>query len=153
MRKTILALALLLTSTAGFAQRAQEIFDSYRGKENVQVVDMDKAAIDMSKAYVPNEAVKASMDHVDSMTLAMTSDEAQRKDLADKLETLKDAGFAQSTITTAEAKIKVMFKTEDDIVTEMVTLVDMEQATVATLAKGKLTPEDVKALSQMNQQK
>ena len=152
MKKILFTFALLLTSLAGFAQKASDIVDEFKNENGVEVQVIPRMMLQMGLAQAPDEKTKEvgkKMDEMTAMSLGKASEEVRGRYL-EKVATLTDNGYElYEEVEEGGAKVKILTKTENDVVTELVNVVEAGGEFAFIIIKGKFTKEDMEVLKGM----
>ena len=146
MKKIGILLVMMLMSVSTFAQQAQKIIDDCRGKDNIQVVDMDKNMLSLASALAKTDAEKQLMKSAESISMAIISDENAVGDIQKKLDGLTEYGYGSTKVSQEEVDANVFVKTDGETVTEAISLIYAKGYHVLSLVKGKFSVEQLAAL-------
>ena len=136
----------MLMSIGTFAQQAKKIIDDCRGKDNIQMVDMDKNMWSLASALAKTEVEKQLMKSIESMSSAIISDENTVGEIQKKLDGLTEYGYSSTKVSQDGVDTNVFAKTDGETVTEVIFLFYVKGHPVLSFAKGKISVEQLAAL-------
>lgn len=124
MKKLLFVFALMLVSTSAFSQTVEKLFNEFKDKAGVQVVNFDKASLAMFAAATESEKVKKTIDNIDAIKILHIEDNAKTcKQFAKKVDKLKTEGFETLVNVKEEDKTTHIFtRSNGDIIDGLIIL-------------------------------
>ena len=154
MKKIIMMFALMLMATTNLmAQTADDIFNEFKDKPNVQFVNLPKALMSLAANGVEDQDKKDLLKKMDSMRVLDIEDDAQLlKQFEKKVQTLSKKGYEQMVNSNDDGeKAQVLVKTKGDAITEMLVIsIDGTEGAMIQIC-GNIRPEDVNKLKDIGQ--
>ena len=80
MKKIVLLFAMVLMSISGFAQ-ADKIINSYKDNSGIQIIELNKAMLEMVAGAAKSDEEKEALKSVDSMTMGMIGSDELAKEI------------------------------------------------------------------------
>ncbi|MBR5655178.1 MAG: DUF4252 domain-containing protein [Prevotella sp.] len=149
MKKIIFMLALMLSAATNLsAQTADDIFDAFKDKPNVQFVNLPKAMMNLASNAVEDNDKKELMKKMDSMRIMnIEEDEQLLKEFSEKVQKLSKKDYEQMVNSNEDGeKTLVLVKTKNDSIKEMLVIhIESDEGAMVQIC-GDIRPEDVKKL-------
>ncbi|MCR4582668.1 MAG: DUF4252 domain-containing protein [Prevotella sp.] len=146
MKKVLFSLLLLFVSIGASAQTAKELVDSYRGKDSIQVMDVNKQMLAFAIGALKTEEEKAAMRSVDHMTAGVITSQTLYNEICQKFAVLEQNGYGAMDIDKDGVKAKVYAKIEGEFITEIVLLGSGKGTCMFSFITGKFTEEQIGSL-------
>jgi len=148
-KKMNLMLALLIyVATSAMAQTVDHLFNEFKGKPNVEYIDVPKSMMGLAAGSVKGEKGAELLKKIDSIRILSFEGNKQLKAKFEKrVETLSKKGYEQMVNSSEEGeKAQVLVKTEGETVTEMLVVsIDGDECALVQIC-GKIRPEDMQKL-------
>jgi hypothetical protein len=142
-------LALMLSAATNLsAQTADDIFDAFKDKPNVQFVNLPKAMMNLASNAVEDNDKKELMKKMDSMRIMNIEDDEQLlKEFSEKVQKLSKKDYEQMVNSNEDGeKTLVLVKTKNDSIKEMLVIhIESDEGAMVQIC-GDIRPEDVKKL-------
>lgn len=124
MKKILFVFALMLVSTSAFSQTVEKIFNEFKDKPGVQVVNLDKASLSMFAGATKNEKSKKTIDNIDAIKIMHIEDNAKTcKQFAKKVDKLKTEGFETLVnVKEEDETTRIFTHSNGDIIDELIIL-------------------------------
>ena len=145
MKKIVLLFAMVLMSISGFAQ-ADKIINSYKDNSGIQIIELNKAMLEMVAGAAKSDEEKEALKSVDSMTMGMIGSDELAKEIMGKLEVLESQGYGRINVNKDDAQANVFAKKDGDFITEIVMVAKARGNNVLALIKGKFNADQMESL-------
>ena len=145
MKKIVLLFAMVLMSISGFAQ-ADKIINSYKDNSGIQIIELNKAMLEMVASAAKSDEEKEALKSVDSMTMGMIGSDELAKEIMGKLEVLESQGYSRINVNRDDAQATVFAKKDGDFITEIVMVAKAQGNNVLALIKGKFNADQMESL-------
>lgn len=145
MKKIVLLFAMVLMSISGFAQ-ADKIINSYKDNSGIQIIELNKAMLEMVASAAKSDEEKEALKSVDSMTMGMIGSDELAKEIMGKLEVLESQGYSRINVNKDDAQANVFAKKDGDFITEIVMVAKARGNNVLALIKGKFNADQMESL-------
>jgi len=145
MKKIVFLFAMMLMSISGFAQ-ADKIINSYKDNAGIQLIELNKAMLEMVASAAKTAEEKEALKSVDSMTMGMIGSDELAKEILEKLKVLESQGYGKMDIKEEKVNATVYLKQADGIISEILMVANAEGHNVLTLMKGKFNAEQMQSL-------
>ena len=145
MKKIVLLFAMVLMSISGFAQ-ADKIINSYKDNSGIQIIELNKAMLEMVASAAKSDEEKEALKSVDSMTMGMIGSDELAKEIMGKLEVLESQGYGKMDVKEEGVKAVVYLKQADNIISEILMVANAEGHNVLTLMKGNFNADQMESL-------
>ena len=145
MKKIVLLFAMVLMSISGFAQ-ADKIINSYKDNSGIQIIELNKAMLEMVASAAKSDEEKEALKSVDSMTMGMIGSDELAKEIMGKLEVLESQGYGRINVNRDDAQANVFAKKDGDFITEIVMVAKARGNNVLALIKGKFNADQMESL-------
>lgn len=124
MKKLLFVFALMLVSTSAFSQTVEKIFNEFKDKPGVQVVNLDKAILSMFAGATKNEKSKKTIDNIDAIKIMHIEDNAKTcKQFAKKVDKLKTEGFETLVnVKEEDETTRIFTHSNGDLIDELIIL-------------------------------
>jgi hypothetical protein len=154
MKKLIFTIALLIASVASFAQKTavDDIINHFKGKENVQLIDLPKAMIGMAMGKVDDADVKAILSNINHVRVITMDDCSKkvRKNFAEDVTKLNGNGYEEMVRANDNGdKALIMTKMKGDDITEVLILDDEPDECNFVQILGTIKKQDIDKLVNM----
>ena len=131
------------------AQTVEDLFKEFKGKTNVEYIEVPKMMMSMASSFVKNDDggdIIKRVDHVRILNIDNNSELCNT--FAQRAMTLKRNGYETMVNSNEEnEKTLILVKTKNENITEMVIL-DISQNDCSLIQiKGKLRPSDMEKLN------
>ena len=149
MKKIIFMLALMLSAATQLsAQTADDIFNAFKDKPNVQFVNLPKTMMSLASTAVEDNDQKELLKKMDSMRIMnIEEDEQLLKEFTEKVQKLSKKDYEQMVNSNEDGeKTLVLVKTKNDSIKEMLVIhIESDEGAMVQIC-GDIRPEDVKKL-------
>lgn len=145
MKKIVLLFAMVLMSISGFAQ-ADKIINSFKDNAGVQIIELNKAMLEMVASAAKSTEEKEALKSVDSMTMGMIGSDEIANEILGKLEVLENQGYGKMDVSEEGVKATVYLKQADGIISEILMVANAKGHNVLTLMKGKFNADQMESL-------
>lgn len=154
MKKIILMLTLMFVAATNLsAQTADDIFNAFKDKPNVEYVNLPKAMMSLAAGAMEGKESSELIKKVDSMrVLNIENDSKLVKQFEEKVKKLSKKGYEQMVNSNEEGeKAQILVKTKDEAITEMLVInIDGDECAMVQIC-GNIRPEDVQKLKDIGQ--
>ena len=148
-KKMILMLALLITTTTSvMAQTIDDIFNEFKGKPNVEYLDVPKAMMGLAAGSIKEETGADLIKKIDSLRILSIENNSQLKSLFEqRVKTLSKKGYEQMVNSNEDGeKAQILVKTKGKNVTEMLIISIEDDECALVQICGEISPEDTQKL-------
>ena len=150
MKKTVFTIILMTVWAANMAaQSVDDLFKEFKDKSNVEYIEIPKAMMSMASTFIKKEDGSDVIKRVNHITILNIENDSQLcQDFAQKAISLNRNGY-ETMVNSNEDKEKtrILVKTKNENITEMVVLnIEPNECSLIQI-KGKLRPSDIEKLN------
>ena len=131
------------------AQSVDDLFKEFKDKSNVEYIEIPKAMMSMASTFIKKEDGSDVIKRVNHITILNIENDSQLcQDFAQKAISLNRNGY-ETMVNSNEDKEKtrILVKTKNENITEMVVLnIEPNECSLIQI-KGKLRPSDIEKLN------
>ena len=150
MKKTIFTIMLTTIWAANMAaQSVDDLFKEYKNKTNVEYIEIPQAMMSMASTFVKKDKGSDIIKRVNHITILNIENDPQLcQDFAQKAISLNRNGYETMVNSNEDKeKIRILVKTKNENITEMVVLnIEPNECSLIQI-KGKLRPSDIEKLN------
>ena len=150
MKKTVFTIILMAVWAANMAaQSVDDLFKEFKDKSNVEYIEIPKAMMSMASTFIKKEDGSDVIKRVNHITILNIENDPQLcQDFAQKAISLNRNGYETMVNSNEDKeKIRILVKTKNENITEMVVLnIEPNECSLIQI-KGKLRPSDIEKLN------
>lgn len=154
MKKIILMLTLMFMAATNLsAQTANDIFNAFKDKPNVQYVNLPKAMMSLAAGAMEEKEGNELLKKMDSMRVLNIENDAELiKQFEEKVKKLSKKGYEQMVNSNDDGeKAQILVKTKGKAITEMLVIsIEPDECAMVQIC-GNIRPEDVQKLKDFGQ--
>ncbi|MBQ6652794.1 MAG: DUF4252 domain-containing protein [Prevotella sp.] len=150
MKRQLLLFALLLTSMAGMAQTADDLFREFKDKDGVQFVNIGKEMMDFATGFVKEQETKEVLKKMDFVrVLNIEGNKKTAQAFAKQSEKLKKGKYEPMVTTNDDGRTLILTRFEGEDICELLILTVEDDECALVQIGGKISPDDIQKLSEM----
>ena len=149
MRKILFAIVCAFTCITGLsAQTVDDLFKEFKDKNNVEIVNIPKAMLEMAPTMMKKEKGSDLVKKIDHIRiLNIENDDALCKEFKARAANLNKKGYETMVNSNEDnEKTLVLVKTKGDVISEMVILALEPSECSLIQLKGKFSSNDINGL-------
>lgn len=152
MKKLLFTLALALTCSTSFAKSVEDIMNEFNNKPDVVFVDMPKSMMESQFKLNGDEKIKDIIEKTESVKVLVLQECSEEVNADfDKAVSQLDTNEYEPIVNVnqTENNVKVMSKTNGDLITEFLVMVNQPNNNIMVQIKGSFTQEDLATITNM----